>query len=76
MAKIGLKRFWELVALSGARRMLLVPTLLRASLEHAADAMPALDLVVLMGEAPSVPECAALLLRQPALNLLSIYVRR
>lgn len=46
----SLERFWETVAARGVTRLLIVPSMLQASLDMPGFAAPPLDVVVLMGE--------------------------
>ena len=70
----NLVEFWTIVKKEGFRRLLLVPSMVRASLSNGELQMPELDLVIFMGESITEPFAKLALSRfKPTTQLWSVY---
>lgn len=75
VGKVGVSGFWQLATAIQAQRLLLVPSLLSATITHFdKDAFPpGLKVITLMGEPPQRQACEQVLATLPGLKLYSMY---
>lgn len=76
--EVGVAGFWRIVGAIGVRRLLLVPSLLSATLAHmdASVVPPSLRLVIMMGEAPQRNLCESVVAALPKVGRRSSVVER